>query len=172
MMRFLYVYLMLLYIPSFGQVISIDRANGNLVALKTGVTALKLIEQNKPDLLVKYFSIAYKPGSEWIENHCIYVSETFQYEENMSAPCFCKETKRGGYWYERTYYKKIDSQTDYQFQIYVRMMMVDKEIKIVGMEFRNKEKIQRIDKEIKELEKVDGSHPPPPPPPASLLEHN
>lgn len=171
MKQLFFIALVLLSEVIFAQVRSFDKGNGNYKDLATAVTALQLIEQNNPGKLTQYFSTNYKHDTLLLNKECEYTSINFPFKEKLFAPCFCDYNGKT-LSYERTYYKKTNDKTEYLFQIFIAMEHFNKEIKIVDIQFRHKDKIVKRDEEVKKMNKpVDDNNPPPPPPPFGLPEN-
>ncbi len=149
-----------------GQTYAFDKGEGNEKYAATAVTVLKLITQNKPEELSRYFSGTFKLDSVALKKNCSYASSNFPYEEGSFPPCFFGNSTKT-FWYERTYYTNKNGKTTYLFQVYIKMSASNNGIKVTDLQFRKGAKIVPREKEVAEMNKpVDDDNPPPAPPPS------
>jgi hypothetical protein len=146
---------------TWAQTLTFDRGSGSETDLGIAVTALHLIERNKPEQLSAAFSTAYQPDKNNIRKACKYTSDNFP--PGLHIPPFFMIRGDTDTWYERTYVSLKGNDTLYRLQIYISFWKSQHKARIADIQFREKDKIIKHPAELISLfSKLDPNHPLPP----------
>jgi hypothetical protein len=140
------------------QTYTFDRGSGSETDLGIAVTALHLIEQNKPEQLAAAFSSEFQPDKNNIRKACKYTSDNFP--PGLHPPPFFRNSTDTATWYERTYVNVKGSDTLYRLQISLSLRKTQNKARIAYIQFREKDKITKRAVELSLLtSKSDANHP-------------
>jgi len=161
--------LIVMQVSAYGQIERIDKGNGDFQNLSAATTAIQWIEKGEVGKLNQLFSKDLRIDAEYLKEKCDYVFKNFGFEEG-TYPMSFNDNVGKDLWYDRTYFKQSENnEIEYLFQISIKLARIENGIKIIDIQFREKDKIEVRDKEIAKMKKGldDDGFPvaPPPPPP-------
>lgn len=156
---------------SFAQYGMIDRGSGENLVLSTGRSNLAWIEMNKPERIKEYLSSQTEVDYAKLVESCRMSSEKFPFDNSL--PVFFDKDD-GTNFYERTYFTKENGEIKYLLQIRIILLIENEVPKVLNIEFREGDKIEKLEEEFAYMKRVGDKllvPPPPPPPPGLPVKH-
>ena len=146
---------------SFGQKTRTDLAVGPAFDdQKVAMLVLSKIDLGNPIDFNRWF---WKPNQQEITKIKIQASKIFRDYPNRhrGIPSYEYSHSKSEWWFLRTYYEIVGDSVRYDYQIRIDLERNNDTIKVSNFEFREGQRIKRIDKHLLRLK--DNSIPPPPP---------
>lgn len=148
-----------------GKVYKYDTGKGNAMKLRFAIAVINLVEQDKPEAILKYCSKNCKINKSTFYENCKELSKAFPFEKNVHPASIVKDSDNE-LWYERSYYSMVAAKRKYFYQVHIELSRTEDE-KITVLEIRKGDSI--IDRQPEfEKKHIPGMPPPPPAIPTRL----
>jgi hypothetical protein len=161
-MRHILLFIPLLF-PSlqiFSQDFEFDKGSGTNQSLRTGVLAIKFIQQNNLTELLTLVQIN-KLDTAKLAANLKAVSSKYPYD-SIGVPMAFTDKSLSSFYYERNFCSQKSKSTLILLQIHLTLIKNGNNFFITNIEFRQKSAIASRKKELKEISQIPGKPPAPP----------